>query len=116
MKAFNRLGSITLTITHLLFFSISTSYFSSPNTVTALTLLRGGTIISYNNSTSDIEIIDEGSILFDDRIIAISDRVDGLDGHERVIVRESEDEDMTIVNTTGKIISPGFIDTHRYTW
>jgi cytosine/adenosine deaminase-related metal-dependent hydrolase len=48
-------------------------------------------------------------MLFNDTIIAISKTIDGLDSH-------LNDSDVQTVNTRGKIISPGFIDTHRHTW
>jgi cytosine/adenosine deaminase-related metal-dependent hydrolase len=73
------------------------------------TLLRGGTFITYSESTSNLEIITDGAMLFNDTIIVISGTIDGLDSH-------SSDTDVQTVNTTGKIISPGFIDTHRHTW
>ncbi|KAJ6605478.1 hypothetical protein DFH09DRAFT_897275 [Mycena vulgaris] len=73
------------------------------------TLLRGGTFITYSESTLTLEIITNGAMLFNDTIMAISDTIDGLDSH-------SNDSGVQTVNTTGKIISPGFIDTHRHTW
>ncbi|KAJ7027555.1 amidohydrolase [Mycena alexandri] len=73
-----------------------------------MTLLRGGTFITYSDSASNLEIITEGAMLFNDTIIAISQTIDGLDSQSN--------SDVQIVNTTGKIISPGFIDTHRHTW
>ncbi|KAJ6517185.1 hypothetical protein C8R47DRAFT_1205424 [Mycena vitilis] len=73
------------------------------------TLLRGGTFITYSESSSNLEIIADGAMLFNDTIIAISATIDGLDSH-------LSDSDVKTVNTTGKIISPGFIDTHRHTW
>ncbi|KAF7374491.1 5'-deoxyadenosine deaminase [Mycena sanguinolenta] len=73
------------------------------------TLLRGGTFITYSEATSNLKIITDGAMLFDDTIIAISDTIDGLDSH-------SNQANVQTVNTTGKIISPGFIDTHRHTW
>ncbi|KAJ7905182.1 amidohydrolase, partial [Mycena leptocephala] len=73
------------------------------------TLLRGGTFITYSESTSNLEIITDGAMLFNDTIMAISKTIDGLDSH-------SNDSHVKTVNTTGKIISPGFIDTHRHTW
>ncbi|KAK7016360.1 putative amidohydrolase [Favolaschia claudopus] len=78
-------------------------------TAQSLMLLRGGTFITYSESTSNLEIITDGAMLFNDTIIAISNSTDGLDSH-------ANDEGVQIVNTTGKIISPGFIDTHRHTW
>ncbi|KAJ7131410.1 hypothetical protein C8R44DRAFT_774798 [Mycena epipterygia] len=73
------------------------------------TLLRGGTFITYSESTLNLDIITDGAMLFNDTIIAISDTIDGLDSH-------SNESGVQTVNTTGKIISPGFIDTHRHTW
>ncbi|KAJ6582019.1 hypothetical protein B0H19DRAFT_1331838 [Mycena capillaripes] len=77
--------------------------------VQCATLLRGGTFITYSESTSNLEIIADGAMLFNDTIMAISETIDGLDSH-------LNDNDVKTVNTTGKIISPGFIDTHRHTW
>ncbi|KAJ7495279.1 amidohydrolase, partial [Mycena latifolia] len=77
--------------------------------VQCATLLRGGTFITYSESTSNLEVITDGAMLFNDTIIAISNTIDGLDSH-------STESGVQIVNTTGKIISPGFIDTHRHTW
>ncbi|KAJ7158064.1 hypothetical protein C8R46DRAFT_1110887 [Mycena filopes] len=74
------------------------------------TLLRGGTFITYSDSTSNLEIITEGAMLFNDTIIAISQTIDGLDSQSQSL------SGVQIVNTTGKIISPGFIDTHRHSW
>ncbi|KAF8145423.1 hypothetical protein K438DRAFT_1735470 [Mycena galopus ATCC 62051] len=73
------------------------------------TLLRGGTFITYSERTSNLEIITDGAMLFNDIIIAISKTIDGLDSH-------FGSSDVQTVDTTGKIISPGFIDTHRHTW
>ncbi|KAF7336897.1 Amidohydrolase family protein [Mycena venus] len=73
------------------------------------TLLRGGTFITYSETTSNLEVITDGAMLFNDTIIAISHTIDGLDSH-------STSSDVQTVNMTGKIISPGFVDTHRHTW
>ncbi|KAJ6600575.1 amidohydrolase [Mycena vulgaris] len=73
------------------------------------TLLRGGTFITYSQSSSNLKVITDGAMLFTDTIIALSDTIDGLDSH-------SNDRAVQTVNTTGKIISPGLIDTHRHTW
>ncbi|KAJ7731703.1 hypothetical protein DFH07DRAFT_150912 [Mycena maculata] len=73
------------------------------------TLLRGGAFITYSDSTSNLEIITDGAMLFNGTIMAISDTIDGLDAHAKATGVQT-------VNTTGKIISPGFIDTHRHTW
>jgi len=72
------------------------------------TLLRGGTFITYNEGLDDIEIIENGSLLMADTILAISSSSDGLDA--------KKPPDTIVVDTTGMIISPGFIDTHRHGW
>lgn len=77
--------------------------------VDGTTLLRGGTFITYSTDISDLEIINNGAMLFNDSILAISQTMEGLDSH-------LHDPDVQVVNTTGKIISPGFVDTHRHTW
>jgi cytosine/adenosine deaminase-related metal-dependent hydrolase len=76
----------------------------------AATLLKGGTFITYNDDTSDLEIIVDGAMLFNDTILSISNASDGLDSHL------TSDPSIKVVNTTGRIISPGFVDTHRHTW
>ncbi|KAJ7600994.1 hypothetical protein C8J56DRAFT_1000001 [Mycena floridula] len=77
--------------------------------VQCTTLLRGGTFITYSDTNQNLTIITNGAMLFNTTILAISDTIDGLDSH-------SSDEGVQTVNTTGKIISPGFVDTHRHTW
>ncbi|EKD21234.1 amidohydrolase [Drepanopeziza brunnea f. sp. 'multigermtubi' MB_m1] len=68
--------------------------------------LQGGTIVTYNPATSSIDILRNSSILI-------------ADG-EIVSVGETPSPDVLasaeIVNVVGKIISPGFIDTHRHDW
>ncbi|KAJ6581807.1 hypothetical protein B0H19DRAFT_1251971 [Mycena capillaripes] len=91
-----------------MFFSVP-SLLSLVGSAHCAILLRGGTFITYSESTSNLEIITDGAMLFNDTIMAISDTIDGLDSH-------LNDKDVKTVNTAGKIISPGFIDTHRHTW
>jgi hypothetical protein len=69
------------------------------------TLLRGGTFTTYSERTSNLEIIDNGAMLFSDTIMAISDTIDGLDAH-------STNYGVHTMNTTRKIISPGFGTLH----
>jgi cytosine/adenosine deaminase-related metal-dependent hydrolase len=76
----------------------------------AATLLKGGTFITWNDDTSDLEIITDGAMLFNDTILSISNASDALDFHL------ASDPSIEVANTTGRIISPGFIDTHRHTW
>jgi cytosine/adenosine deaminase-related metal-dependent hydrolase len=69
-------------------------------------LFRGGTVIAFNKQMQGLRVIRDGSVLVtNDRIAGVFDsaptRVPG--GTE-------------IVDIRGKIITPGFIDTHRHGW
>lgn len=71
------------------------------------TLFEKGTVISFNNTTDSLRVLYNASVLVtNDRIAAIfenSDEVTVPSGTERVSVE-------------GKIVSPGFVDTHRHGW
>jgi 5-methylthioadenosine/S-adenosylhomocysteine deaminase len=62
-------------------------------------LLRGGRILSMDPEIGDLE---QGDILIeDDRIAA---------------VRPSIESDAEVIDASGHIVIPGFVDTHRHTW
>jgi 5-methylthioadenosine/S-adenosylhomocysteine deaminase len=62
-------------------------------------LLRGGTVLTVDASIGDL---DRGDVLIeDDKIVA---------------VQPSIDADAEVIDCTGRIVIPGFIDTHRHTW
>ena len=64
------------------------------------TLLRGGTVITMDPVTGDLP---QGDVLIENgRIAAVAAAIDAT-GTE-------------IVDATGKIVLPGFVDTHRHTW
>ncbi|GAB1317056.1 hypothetical protein MFIFM68171_07266 [Madurella fahalii] len=83
--------------------------FLSPGLAAAAsTLLRGGTIISFNRATESLEVIRNGSVLVtDDRIANIFGSTPP--GSE---LPEGTEE----VDITDKILTTGFIDTHRHGW
>jgi len=70
-------------------------------------LLSGGTIIAFNHKTEVLEVIRDGSLLItDDRITSIL-----TDSNSTRIPEGTE-----TVHVTGKIITPGFIDTYKHGW
>ncbi|KAI1456959.1 amidohydrolase family protein [Annulohypoxylon moriforme] len=70
-------------------------------------LLSGGTIIAFNDETESLEVIRDGALLVTgDHIAGIYDTA-----HPSGIPANTE-----VVDCTHKIISPGFVDTHRHGW
>jgi 5-methylthioadenosine/S-adenosylhomocysteine deaminase len=61
-------------------------------------LFRGGTVLTMDPHLGDLT----GDVLVeDDKIVAVDRHIDA---------------DAEVVDATGKIVLPGFIDTHRHTW
>jgi 5-methylthioadenosine/S-adenosylhomocysteine deaminase len=61
--------------------------------------IRGGTVLSMDRQVGDLA---PGDVLIeDDRIAAVDHGIDA---------------DAEIVDATGRIVMPGFVDTHRHTW
>ncbi|KAI0852735.1 Metallo-dependent hydrolase [Daldinia vernicosa] len=70
-------------------------------------LLTSGTIIAFDDKTQQLQVIREGSLLIEgDQIISISD----------VAIPGNISENVEVIDCTDKIITPGFIDTHRHGW
>ncbi|ADI03326.1 hypothetical protein SBI_00205 [Streptomyces bingchenggensis BCW-1] len=64
------------------------------------TLLRGGKVVSMDPAVGDLP---QGDVLIEDgRIAAVAATVDAADAE--------------VVDATGWIVMPGFVDTHRHTW
>jgi len=62
-------------------------------------LIRGGTVLSMDPHVGDLA---PGDVLIeDDRIAAVDRQIDA---------------DAEVVDATGRIVIPGFVDTHRHTW
>ncbi|KAI1099515.1 Metallo-dependent hydrolase [Jackrogersella minutella] len=70
-------------------------------------LLSGGTIIAFNEQTESLEVIRDGALL------VTGDRIGGIYDTPRPSDIPAGTE---VVDCTHKIISPGFIDTHRHGW
>jgi cytosine/adenosine deaminase-related metal-dependent hydrolase len=63
-------------------------------------LVRGGTVISVDPTTGDLP---SGDVLVEDgRIRAVAATVDAPDAE--------------VIDATGMLVLPGFVDTHRHTW
>jgi cytosine/adenosine deaminase-related metal-dependent hydrolase len=78
-----------------------------PHPTSSSILLAGGTIIAFNRSSESLEIVRNGAILLmDDKISAIYESIPDV-----ILPRNTE-----ILNTEGKIITPGFISTHNHGW
>lgn len=70
-------------------------------------LLSGGTIIAYDQDTKHLRVIRSGSVLIErDRITSVFDTASP----------SGIPSDTDVVDCTDKIITPGFIDTHRHGW
>ncbi|KAI0533721.1 amidohydrolase [Xylaria digitata] len=75
--------------------------------LSASVLLSGGTIIAFDEDTNFLNVIRDGALLVtDDRIASIYE-----EANPKGIPADTE-----IVDCTHKIITPGFIDTHRHGW
>lgn len=73
----------------------------------ASVLLAGGTVIAFESSDESFRVLRNGSVLVtDDRIMAVAAADEAL----------SLPPDTVTVDATNKIISPGFVDTHRHGW
>jgi 5-methylthioadenosine/S-adenosylhomocysteine deaminase len=63
------------------------------------TLIRGGTVVSMDAGIGDLPV---GDVLIeDDKIVAVEPEISA---------------DADVIDATGDIVIPGFIDTHRHTW
>ena len=63
------------------------------------TLIRGGWVLSMDPDVGDLK---QGDVLIEnDKIAAVGPSIDA---------------DAEVIDATGKIVIPGFVDTHRHTW
>ena len=76
-------------------------------TQAASKLFTGATIIAFDSDSESLNVVRNGSLLItNDRIAAIDDSPNPQD----------VPADTELIDATGQIISPGFIDTHRHGW
>jgi cytosine/adenosine deaminase-related metal-dependent hydrolase len=70
-------------------------------------LLQGGTVLAFNVATERVSALPDTSVL------VIGDRIEAIfNSSENVSIPP----DTEIISAAGKIISPGFVDTHRHGW
>ncbi|KAL6408645.1 amidohydrolase [Ilyonectria robusta] len=72
-------------------------------------LFTGGTIIAFDDATNDLDVIRNGTLLIK------NDRIAGIwpAGERHTVPVPS---DVEVIDAAGKILSPGFVDTHRHGW
>ncbi|KAK2606236.1 hypothetical protein QQS21_003407 [Conoideocrella luteorostrata] len=75
----------------------------------AVKILQGGTVIGFDDDAQAVRVLPKASVVIEDDHIA-------------AILRDSEFDDYAIpanadiINVEGKIVSPGFVNTHVHMW
>jgi cytosine/adenosine deaminase-related metal-dependent hydrolase len=70
-------------------------------------LLSHGTVIAFNSSSESVQIMRDASVH------VLGDRISGIyDGFPSINLPPHTE----ILNATGKIVSPGFVDSHTHGW
>ncbi|KAK7947077.1 uncharacterized protein PG986_011398 [Apiospora aurea] len=73
-------------------------------------LLSGGTVIAFDQASQSLNVVRDGSVLIED------DRIAGVYEKGAAVPAAADNATHEVVDCTGKIISPGFVDTHRHGW
>lgn len=69
-------------------------------------VMKDGTVLTFEDTTQSIRVLPKASVLIvNDRIAAISDNPDF-----------AIPENAETIDVNGKIVSPGFVNTHIHTW
>ncbi|KAF2219778.1 hypothetical protein BDZ85DRAFT_298684 [Elsinoe ampelina] len=76
----------------------------------ATKLFKNGTVITFDEGTQSVKVLPDASILVeDDRITAIEEDAGNLPDISKL-------HDLEVINVEGKIICPGFVNTHVHSW
>ena len=71
-------------------------------------LFSGGTVTAFDNATSSLEVMPNGAVL------AENDRISQVfNGSLFNVTKPANTE---VMNVSGKIVTPGFIDMHHHLW
>ncbi|KAI5917341.1 hypothetical protein F4810DRAFT_60660 [Camillea tinctor] len=73
-------------------------------------LFSGATVIAFDEEAEALKVIRDGALLVTD------DRISGLYSAAEIPSISDLPEDTEVVDSRHKIITPGFIDTHRHGW
>ena len=73
----------------------------------ASVLLRGGTVLTHDNNDHVVPLYDT-DVLIRGNIIA--------DVGKNLSSPTGEESEMEVIDCHGKIVSPGFVDTHHHLW
>ncbi|KAI1848135.1 hypothetical protein JX265_005868 [Neoarthrinium moseri] len=85
----------------------ASTVFHRASPAAAAKVLSGGTIIAFDQDAESLQVIRHGSLLIDkDRITSV------FDASSPIVVPPGAE----VIDCTNKIITPGFIDTHRHGW
>lgn len=70
-------------------------------------ILKGGTVLTFDGTALSIKVLPEASVLIiNDRITAIEEDFDNLPSTPNA----------DVIDVKGKIVSPGFVNTHVHVW
>ncbi|TKX22243.1 putative amidohydrolase family protein [Elsinoe australis] len=73
-------------------------------------VFQDGTVITFDDDTQAVKVLPKASVLVvDDRIAAIAEQLSGLPKDADLSAAE-------VINVEGKIVSPGFVNTHVHSW
>ncbi|WYZ38403.1 hypothetical protein EsH8_III_000317 [Colletotrichum jinshuiense] len=89
-------------------FNLAAALAASASLASASILLQGGTIIAFDETSNSLNVIRNGSLLITD------DRITSIYTADQTLPQASNDTQ--VVDATNKIITPGFVDTHRHGW
>lgn len=80
-------------------------------------LLQGGTIVGWDEDTASLKITRDGSLLIeDDKIAGIYEAGEAPSANTTTTTTGGNSTEIEVVDVSGKILTPGFVDTHTHRW